>query len=244
MPPKRMAVGNAIWDAEGVAKRDAVREMFGRIAPRYDQLNGFMSLHRHGKWREFAASNLNLKPGDAAIDICCCTGDFQTPLRKAVTDRGIVLGLDFSAPMLKVGQTKKVPADGLLLADACCLPIASESFDGATVGWGIRNVPDIDLAHREIARILKKGGRFVSLDMAIPRNAIVRASSKLVCGSLLPAIGSAFGYREAYTYLPKSTEKFMTRQQLVESMLRAGFKEVGWKDLMFGNICVHWGTKA
>jgi len=239
-----MGASNAIWNTEGAAKREAVRAMFGRIAPRYDLLNTLMSMRLHGRWRAYATSLLNLKPGDRALDVCSGTGDFLAPLREAVGPSGMVLGLDFCAPMLEVGQKKNVPADKLILADACRLPIASASVNGVTVGWGIRNVPDIDLAHREVVRVLKPGGRFVSLDMAVPRNAIVRFGSSIVCGKLLPALGSMFGLKEAYTYLPKSTEKFFSRDQLIDSMQRAGLKDCGYKDLIFGNVCLHWGTKA
>ena len=237
-------MSNAIWDAEGTAKREAVREMFGRIAPRYDLINSLISFRRHSRWRALATSLLQLKPGDRALDVCCGTGDFQKPLRKAVGTNGTIIGLDFSAPMLEIGQQKHVPADALLLADACRLPIASESFDGVTVGWGIRNVPDIDQAHREIARVLRPGGRFVSLDMAVPRNNLIRSVSHVVTNTMMPSIGSIFGFKDAYTYLPKSTDKFMSRNELIESMQRAGFKECRWKDLMFGNVCIHWGIKA
>ena len=241
---KTMGASNAIWNTEGTAKREAVREMFGRIAPKYDLINSLISFRRHKRWRTLATSLLQLKPGDRALDVCCGTGDFQKPLRSAVKDSGIVIGLDFSAPMLEVAQQKGMPADELLLADACNLPISSESFDGVSVGWGIRNVPDIDRAHREIARVLRKGGKFVSLDMAIPRNGFIRSISHAVTGTMMPGIGSLFGFKDAYTYLPKSTEKFMSRDQLVESMQHAGFADCGWRDLMFGNVCMHWGTKA
>ncbi len=239
-----MGAGNAIWNAEGATKREAVREMFGRIAPRYDLLNSFMSFRGHHRWRRSAVGKLQLQPGNKALDVCCGTGDFQMPLRRAVGTSGKVLGLDFSLPMLQVGQQKHVPADALLLADACRLPAASAAFDGVTVGWGIRNVPDIDQAHKEIARVLRNGGRFVSVDMAIPRNGFTRSIAKFMTGNFLPALGSLFGFKEAYTYLPKSTEKFLSREELVDSMQRAGFENCGWKDFMFGNICMHWGTKA
>lgn len=239
-----MGASNAIWNTEGAAKREAVREMFGRIAPRYDLINSLISFRSHRRWRALATSLLQLKPGDRALDVCCGTGDFQKPLRQAVTESGTVIGLDFSAPMLQIGLQKAVPADALLLADACRLPIASSAFDGVTVGWGIRNVPDIDQAHREIARVLKSGGKFVSLDMAVPKNALMRAGSRVFTAKIMPVIGSLFGFKDAYTYLPKSTEKFMTRDELVDSMKRAGFKDCGWKDLMFGNVCLHWGTKS
>ena len=239
-----MGVSNAIWNTEGQAKREAVREMFGRIASRYDLMNGLITFRLHSRWRAFSSSLLQLKPGDKALDICCGTGDFVRPLRRAVTDKGAVVGLDFCLPMLEIAKSKGVAADALLLGDACNLPIASGAYDGATVGWGIRNVPDIDLAHREIARVLKPGARFVSLDMAVPRNGVLRAVSSVFCGRIIPAIGSVFGFREAYTYLPKSTELFKSREMLIESMEKAGFVECRYKDLMLGNICVHWGRKG
>jgi demethylmenaquinone methyltransferase/2-methoxy-6-polyprenyl-1,4-benzoquinol methylase len=239
-----MGASNAIWNTEGTAKRDAVRDMFGRIAPRYDLLNTLLSFRLHHRWRAYATSLLKLRPGDKALDVCSGTGDFVEPLRKAVGVKGVVVGLDFCAPMLEVGLKKGVPADGLVLADASNLPIASSVFDGVSVGWGMRNVPDIDLAHREIARVLKSGGRFVSLDMAVPRNGFVRGVSRFFSVGVIPRLGSMFGFKEAYTYLPKSTELFATREKLVDSMTRAGFKDCGWKDLMSGNVCLHWGTKA
>lgn len=230
------------WLAEGQEKRDSVRRMFAEIAPRYDLLNSLMSMKRHQSWRAFAVRQLALREGQATLDLCCGTGDFMSPLRKAVGQSGKVLGIDFCRPMLDVARQKGVPGE-LALGDAGRIPAREASFDAVTVGWGIRNVPDIDAAHAEIHRVLKPGGRFVSVDMAIPRNGFMRWSSGLVCGKLLPRFGSLFGFKTAYTYLPKSTERFLSREGLKDSMERAGFANVGWKDFMFGNICVHWGVK-
>lgn len=230
------------WQAEGEEKRESVRQMFAEIAPRYDLLNGLMSLSRHRRWREIAARRLELKSGNTALDICSGTGDFVTPLRKAVGPRGRVIGLDFCAPMLAQAQAKGVEAQ-LAVADACRLPIADARAHGVSVGWGIRNVPDIDAAHREIFRVLRSGGRFVSIDMAVPENAFVRGVSRLMSGKVLPALGTLFGFRKAYTYLPESTARFKSRVELKRSMESAGFVEVGWKNLMMGNICIHWGRK-
>lgn len=230
------------WLADGGEKRAAVQEMFAGIAPKYDRLNGIMSFSLHHRWRGFAVGKLNLAAGERALDVCCGTGDFMVLLRRAVGDRGQVLGVDFCLPMLVEAQKKSVPG-GLVQGDGCRLPVLAESVDAVSVGWGIRNVPDIDEAHREIFRVLKLGGRFVSVDMAIPRGAFVRLVSGFVSRRVLPLVGSLFGMKKAYTYLPKSTERFMNRQQLKDSMVRAGFRAVGWRDFMFGNICVHWGEK-
>jgi demethylmenaquinone methyltransferase / 2-methoxy-6-polyprenyl-1,4-benzoquinol methylase len=216
--------------------------MFAEIAPQYDLLNSLMSLARHRRWRAFAVSVLQAKPGHRVLDLCCGTGDFILPIRKAVGPSGCVLGVDFCRPMLEVAQRKSVPG-GLALGDALRIPARPETFDGVTVGWGIRNVPDIDAAHREIFRVLKPGGRFVSVDMAQPRNGLARWASGIATHRLLPLLGALFGKRKAYTYLPKSTSNFLNRDELRASMEAAGFHSVRWRDFMFGNICVHWGSR-
>jgi demethylmenaquinone methyltransferase / 2-methoxy-6-polyprenyl-1,4-benzoquinol methylase len=232
----------APWQAQGQEKRTAVRRMFSEIAPTYDLLNSIMSFCLHGRWRAFACRKLELHEGDRALDICCGTGDFMKPLKSMVGGKGSVSGVDFCLPMLERAKAKV--GGGLALGDACALPVRSETLDGASVGWGIRNVPDVDRAHAEIARVLKKGGRFVSVDMARPTNRVMAAASDLMFHKVVPRLGALFGKTEAYTYLPESTKRFMTREELKESMVRAGFSDVGYKNLFFGNICVHWGTKA
>jgi demethylmenaquinone methyltransferase/2-methoxy-6-polyprenyl-1,4-benzoquinol methylase len=221
--------------------------MFAEIAPTYDLLNSVMSLRLHHRWRAFAVRKLELKPGDCALDVCCGTGDFMAPLSKAVGDRGKVFGIDFCLPMLQKAIGKPGTSDPqtprLSVGDACQLPVQTGTFDGVSVGWGIRNVPDIDGAHRELFRVLKSGGRFISLDMARPRNPLIRVPSEFVANSILPRLGALFGKTKAYTYLPKSTQVFKTRKELAASMESAGFVNIGFNDLFFGNICVHWGQK-
>jgi len=239
------SMNRAPWTAEGQEKRDAVRRMFADIAPTYDRCNALMSLSLHKRWRSYAVSQLGLEPGETALDLCCGTGDFLQPLQRAVGGGGKVLGIDFCLPMLQLAKAKSSPGiTSLGLGDACRLPVRSMSVDAVTVGWGIRNVPDIDAAHREIARALRPGGKFVSLDMARPRNPVLRRLSEFMFNIMVPRLGALFGKREAYTYLPKSTEKFWSREELAESMRRAGMVDVTFQDLFFGNICVHSGRKA
>ncbi len=216
--------------------------MFAEIAPTYDLLNSMMSFSRHGKWRAAAVRALNLKTGDQALDVCCGTGDFFIPLTKAVGPSGLVAGVDFCQPMLQVAQ-KKLDHPSLSLGDAGQLPIAAGLFDAVTVGWGLRNVPDIRQALKEIHRVLKPGGRFVTLDMAKPKNGLVRGVSLWTTNALLPRLGSIFGKTKAYTYLPKSTVKFVEREEMTKLMEEAGFENVQHRDFMFGNICMHWGVK-
>lgn len=216
--------------------------MFAAIAPTYDVCNSLMSLRAHHRWRRAAVSALNLKAGDTVADICCGTGDFFKPLRQAIGASGKLIGLDFCLPMLERSAVKDELA-GRALGDAGRLPLRSACVDAVTVGWGIRNVPDIDAAHAEIFRVLKPGGRFVSLDMAVPKSALVRAMSNLFTRRGLPILGALFKQREAYTYLPESTQRFKAREELKASMEAAGFTNVTFRDFFFGNICMHLGVK-
>ncbi|HMS54632.1 MAG TPA: bifunctional demethylmenaquinone methyltransferase/2-methoxy-6-polyprenyl-1,4-benzoquinol methylase UbiE [Fimbriimonadaceae bacterium] len=230
------------WNKEGQEKRQAVQSMFAQIAGKYDRLNAVMSLSLHHKWRQRAVELLQLQPGQKALDVCCGTGDFLPPLNDKVGPSGLVTGIDFCLPMLSQAKDK-FGTRRLSLGDACALPVQSEKFDAVTAGWGIRNVPDIDTAHREIFRVLNHGGRFASIDMSKPRNPILRVVSNFVTRRLLPLLGSVFGQKSAYTYLPESTQKFKSRLELVDSMERAGFVDVKYHDLFFGQICIHFGRK-
>lgn len=236
------ASDSATWVAEGQEKRAAVQRMFAAIAPTYDVCNSLMSLRGHHRWRRAAVDALQLKPGDTVADICCGTGDFFMPLRQAIGPQGKLIGLDFCLQMLERSSTKDEQA-GRALGDAGRLPLRSESVNAVTVGWGIRNVPDVDAAHAEIFRVLKRGGRFVSVDMAVPKSALVRAVSNLLTRRGLPILGAIFRQREAYTYLPESTQRFKTREELRTSMEAAGFRDVKVRDFFFGNIAMHLGVK-
>ncbi len=234
-------VEERISETEGERKRRAVQGLFAEIAPRYDLINSVMSLSLHKRWRAFAVAQLGLRPGDRALDVCCGTGDFLLPLKSAVGTSGFVVGMDFCEPMLLQAQRKT--SCPLSVADTCRLPLAAKSFNAVTVGWGIRNVPDIDQAHHEIVRVLSPGGRFASIDMAQPCNPFLRAVSKFVFHAVVPRLGALFGSHAAYAYLPKSTERFWAREELSASMTRAGLIDVRHVDLFFGNICAHFGRK-
>lgn len=234
--------GEKPWLAEGAEKREFVRGMFADVAPSYDLVNSLMCFRLHHRWRSLAVAGLGLKAGDSALDVCCGTGDFLLPLRRVVGAAGTVCGIDFCEPMLTLARGKDRGAV-LGLGDACCLPVASGSVDAVTVGWGLRNVPDVELALREAARVLKPGGRFVTLDMARPRSQFVGRASEAVFHRVAPFIGRLFGKTQAYTYLPKSTLAFLSREEMKAAMERAGFTQVRWRDAFFGNVCMHWGVK-
>jgi demethylmenaquinone methyltransferase/2-methoxy-6-polyprenyl-1,4-benzoquinol methylase len=230
------------WSSAGEDKSSAVKRMFAEISPTYDLLNSAMSLRLHHRWRREAVRMLRLSQGDSALDVCCGTGGFAAPLRTAVGSSGRVFGVDFCLPMLQKGVEKRVPM-ALLTGDAGHLPIRSSAFDAVTVGWGLRNVSDLQSALAEIYRVLAPGGRFVSVDMAVPSSKTARWISGVVFRKGVPMLGALFGKRDAYTYLPESTLQFATREEQAELMKAIGFKNVIWKDLFLGNICIHFGEK-
>ncbi len=232
------------WLKEGEEKRTAVRSMFASIAPSYDQVNGIMSFSLHQRWREEAVRAIGVRNGEKVLDLCCGTGDFLVALRKAVGPSGSVTGLDFCQPMLDVAHKKLGHEANLSLADASALPLADRQFDAVTVGWGLRNVPDIGLAVREAVRILRPGGRFVTLDMARPRVPILGQIAETIFKVFVPFLGRIIGHTSAYEYLPKSTQVFLNRAQMHALMEQSGLREVQSRDFFLGNICMHWGYKS
>ena len=215
-------------------KRERVQGMFSQIAPGYDRLNGVLSLSLHRQWRRNSVTLLRLKPGQAAVDVCSGTGDFLAELRAAVGASGALAGIDFAAPMLAVSVTKGHPE--VAVGDACALPVRSGVAYGATCGWGLRNVVDLDAALAEVFRVLRPGGRFVALDTMVPTNPVMRVGSRVVFGLGSRLLGVVTGQREAYAYLPESTQIFATPPELVAALGRAGFVDAAWDGLMFGNV--------
>lgn len=232
----------APWTLAGAEKRSAIKRMFADIAPHYDRLNGIMSLSLHHRWRKAAISAIGISEGDAVLDVCCGTGDFLSAINPIVGPSGRSVGVDFALPMLQIASRKGI--GGLMLGDGCRLPFADEVFNAVTVGWGLRNVEDIDSAITEIHRCLKPGGRLATLDMAIPRNALIRAGSRFVGRYLLPILGRVVGNRSAYEYLPNSAARFDSPEQLADRLRRLGFSDVRFRRFMFGNIGLVWGTKV
>lgn len=232
----------------GEQKRSYVRDMFARVAPRYDLLNSLLSLRIHHYWREAAAREAKLRPGDTALDVCTGTADLALRLEREVGASGTVLGVDFCEPMLQVGlrKVRRHSCHGritLVLGDALQLPFASDSFEAVTVAFGIRNVVDIRKAFAEMWRVLKPGGRVVCLEFSLPRRQPFRSIYNFYFHRLLPWIGGLLSHRDAYTYLPTSVRYFPEREQLARIMREVGFAEVTWRELTFGIVCIHSGVK-
>ncbi len=232
----------------GEQKGDYVRNMFARIAPRYDLLNSLLSLRIHHRWRESAARETHLRPGDMALDVCTGTADLAIRLAELVGAGGRVVGIDFCHPMLELGLSKVQKSAHsrtitLALGDALALPFAPNTFHAVTVAFGIRNVVDIRKAFAEMWRVLKPGGRVVCLEFSHPRRQPFRSVYYFYFHHLLPRIGGLLSHRDAYTYLPTSVQYFPEREQLAQIMRDAGFEEVAWRELTFGIVCIHSGVK-
>ena len=231
-----------VWEAQDSEKGAAVHGLFSRIAKNYDVANRILSFNRDKSWRKLAVSKLELKCGERALDICCGTGDFLVPLREAIDTDGELVGLDFCQPMLDQASMKD-ETSRLVLGDAGNLPFEDGYFHGVSVGWGMRNVPDIQLAHNEAFRVLGPNGKFVSIDCAEPKSRITRRLTGIARTAVTSILGMSLKSKDDYKYLSESSKRFKTRQQLVRIMQDAGFTDVNFQDLMFGNICIHWGTK-
>jgi demethylmenaquinone methyltransferase / 2-methoxy-6-polyprenyl-1,4-benzoquinol methylase len=222
-----------------------VRDMFTAIAPRYDFLNHLLSLNIDRSWRRTAVQRLGweAKPDGTYLDLCAGTLDLAAELARRDGFRGRVIGADFAVPMLARGRDK-APRTVPVAADALALPFPSARFDGALVGFGVRNVADLDRALREAARVLKPGARFVVLEFATPRFAPLRAMYLFYFRKILPAIGRVVSkHREAYTYLPESVLAFPEPEALAERLLAAGFSRVGFERLTGGICTVHYATR-
>src|SRR5690349_20814266 len=222
-----------------------VRGMFTAIAPRYDFLNHLLSLNVDRSWRRTAVARLGweAKPDGTYLDLCAGTLDLAAELARREGFRGRVIGADFAVPMLAQGRAKAsrtVP----IAADALALPFPAARFDGAMVGFGVRNVADLDRALSEAARVLKPGARFVILEFATPRWAPLRAIYLFYFRRVLPAIGRLVSkHRDAYTYLPESVLAFPEPEALSQRLRAAGFSHVGFERLTGGICAVHYGTR-
>jgi demethylmenaquinone methyltransferase/2-methoxy-6-polyprenyl-1,4-benzoquinol methylase len=214
--------------------------MFDRISPSYDRMNLLMSMGRDGRWRRLGVRASRAQPGDAALDVCCGTGDFAVELRRAVGPSGRVVGLDFSPQMLAVAR-RKCSAVEWQQGDALALPFADGEFAAACVGFGVRNLSDLRRGFAEMARVVRPGGRVVCLEMSTPP-APIRPFSQLWTDHGVPVLGRIVAHDpEAYRYLPASVHRFPSAPELAEIMREAGLVDVGYRRLMMGVVALHVG---
>ncbi len=222
--------------------------MFDRVAGRYDALNSVMTAGLHHRWRERAAERTKLSPGDSALDICCGTGDLALQLAGRVSPGGRVVGCDFSEPMLDLAREKAAAqqAGGVRFewADALQLPYDNERFDAVTVGFGVRNLADLDRGLREMARVLKSGGRAVILEITQPTRQPLSAFYSLWFDRIVPLLGTFSNEPDAYSYLPESVRSFPDPHDLAARMDRAGLERIRYTVLAGGIIAIHSGVKG
>jgi demethylmenaquinone methyltransferase/2-methoxy-6-polyprenyl-1,4-benzoquinol methylase len=221
-----------------------VNRMFDRIAGRYDAFNSLMTAGLHHRWRERAADRTGLRPGDSALDVCCGTGDLALELARRVAPGGHVVGCDFSEPMLDLAREKaaREGADGVRFewADALRLPYDAGRFDAVTVGFGVRNLADLDRGLAEMTRVLRPGGRLVILEITQPTRPPLSTFFSLWFDRVVPLLGRlGAADSDAYTYLPESVRSFPSPRGLAERMHFSGLEEIRWTVLAGGIIAIH-----
>jgi demethylmenaquinone methyltransferase/2-methoxy-6-polyprenyl-1,4-benzoquinol methylase len=231
----------------GDEKGTFVREMFARIAPRYDLANRVLTAGLDERWRRRAIRLLSPPHDGRVLDCCCGTGDLVFGLLRSDPTLHVV-GVDFCAPMLERAQRRAVrEARGsarFVEADVMALPFGDNEFDGATMGFSLRNVVDVDATLREVLRVLRPGARFVSLDVTKAPNRAYKRLFDLYFYRIVPLVGGLVGgSKAAYAYLPNSLTHHPAAPQLRDRFERAGFARSGYVALMGGAIAVHHGTK-
>lgn len=239
----------------GQEKSEYVRSLFDAIARRYDLMNVIMTFGLVSRWQRYAVSKLGLKPGAEAIDVCCGTAELAILMKTAAGPQGRIWGLDFSSDMLAVADAKIARLGlandiHLVQGDALALPFPDNNFDGAISGFALRNVIDIPKTIAEMTRVVKPGGRVVTLEMSKPKTPLLREGHHFYLYHVVPVIGWLIGRREkiagrqrAYTYLPHSLTRFVDQEELAAIFRDAGLVDVHYQSLGLGAVTVHWGTK-
>jgi demethylmenaquinone methyltransferase/2-methoxy-6-polyprenyl-1,4-benzoquinol methylase len=228
------------WDTQelpqGDAKAKVVQNMFDAIAPRYDMVNRIMTFRLDTRWRKIAVRKLALSKGARVLDLASGTGDLCVDLRKA----GLIpLSFDMSFGMLAADHSKAPRVQ----ADILRLPIATQSVDGVTCGFALRNLVDLNVFFHEIARVTKSGGRIALLDVSTPTNPLIRWGNSVYFGKVVPRIGGLLSNRAAYNYLPKSVAYLPSPEQLVVMLQNAGFEHVRHEQLSGGLTQLMHATK-
>ena len=229
----------------GEERARLVREMFDRIASRYELLNTLMTAGLHRIWNNKAVEATGLREGGRALDLACGTGSLTRDLAKRAGPTGYVLGIDFSREMLQAAQARPAPNVEYRLGDATNLTgVADDSFDAATIAYGARNIPDLDALFSEMTRTVRPGGRVVCLEIARPKGRLSATFYRLWFDRVVPRLGAMVsGDAWAYSYLPESVKEFVAPGELADIMERNGLQNVTWRGFSGGIITLHVGTR-
>jgi demethylmenaquinone methyltransferase/2-methoxy-6-polyprenyl-1,4-benzoquinol methylase len=217
---------------------EGVRAMFDRIAPVYDAMNRTMTAGLDRRWRRITAEAV-VRPGDVVLDACCGTGDLAIA---GAREGGRVTGLDFSERMLERAR-RKAPELEWIAGDLLALPFADASFDAATVGFGVRNVEDLNQALRELRGVLRAGGRLGILEITRPRGLLV-PFYRFWFDGVVPLVGKLLPGGAAYSYLPASVRRFPAPRELAALIAAAGFADVRYRTFAGGIVALHTGVAA
>lgn len=229
-------------------KEQFVHSVFESIAGKYDLMNDILSFRRHKAWRKFTMKKMGMKRGDSAVDLCCGTCDWSIALAEA-SQTGNVIGLDFSAGMLEVGRRKVEERKlqnriSLVQGNAMELPFEDNAFDYATIGFGLRNVPDPVQVLYEMKRVVKPGGMVVCLELSKPMKQPFKGVYFFYFQRVLPLLGKLFAKRyEQYKWLPESLALFPDREQLATIFRETGLQKVESFPLTGGIAALHIGLK-
>jgi demethylmenaquinone methyltransferase/2-methoxy-6-polyprenyl-1,4-benzoquinol methylase len=234
--------------SSGPDRERQVQTIFSEIAPRYDLLNHLLSMNIDRGWRRKAVDRLGWEanPEGTFLDACAGTYDLSLELSSRGAFRGRVVASDFARPMLVQGLPKL--GDGSVdpvCGDTLRLPFGNETFDGATVGFGVRNLSDLGAGFREIHRVLKSGARLVVLEFTVPPNPLMRRAYMVYFNRILPLVGRIVsGHPWAYTYLPESVKEFPGPADLADLMRASGFAEAEFRLVTGGIAAIHVARKG
>ncbi len=217
-------------------RAEKVHDLFATIARRYDLLNDIMSAGLHRRWKRRLVE-LAGEPREV-LDLCCGTGDI------ALRFRGRVVGVDFTGEMLRVAATRENSEVSWIQADALRLPFADNSFDAVSVGYGLRNLADIEQGLREVFRVLRPGGKFVSLDFGKPESPTFRALYFGYLRVVSPILGRLFcGDPDTYGYILASLQSYPAQRGIKGLMESQGYRECGIEEFWFGSMAINYGSK-
>ncbi len=227
----------------------AVKRMFDRIARRYDLLNRIISFRLDSRWRKKTIAAVVRKGNESVVDIGTGTGDLSFLAAKSLAGSGKIVGIDVSFQMIRIARRKQHGRQDptrteFIQASALTSPFGDAAFDAAMTAFVLRNVSDLRLFFLEAARIIKPGGRLVSLDMFPPRKGIFSCFYSLYFYHLVPLIGTLLADdRSAYRYLSESVRQFMAPENVAELMYQCGFEKVTLHRFLFGAVCLHIADK-